>query len=196
MSAQRSLPSPELLRLSVEQYEAMGRAGILRAEDKVELLEGLLVRKMTKHPPHRIATRQTRVALESIVGVDFYVDTQEPIVTADSSPEPDVAVIRGDTRDYADHNPPASAVALVVEVADDSIRDDRGVKARIYARASVPVYWIVNVRDRTLEVYERPSGEAPEPAYGARRFLSEDDQVDVVLEGQIIGTLAVRSLLP
>ena len=54
--------------------------------------------------------------VESIVGADFYVDTQEPIVTADSSPEPDVAVIRGDTRDYADRNPPASAVALVVEV--------------------------------------------------------------------------------
>ena len=92
-------------RLSVAQYEAMGRAGILTPDDRVELLEGWLIEKMTKNPPHRIATHQARVALAQIVPPGWYVESQEPIVTADSEPEPDVAVIRGTTQDYVTTNP-------------------------------------------------------------------------------------------
>ena len=94
-------------RLTVEQYHALIAQGRLHSGEPVELLEGLLVDKMTKNPPHRIATRRVRLALERIVGAGWYVDTQEPIVTADSEPEPDVAVIRGRSEDYRDENPNA-----------------------------------------------------------------------------------------
>jgi Uma2 family endonuclease len=119
------VPSEPIARLSVEQYQRMGQAGILTPDDDVELLEGWLVLKMTKNPPHRIATRKVRVALEALVTEGWYVDTQEPIVTSDSEPEPDVAIIRGRTEDYPDRNPSADCVGLVVEVADRTLLRDR-----------------------------------------------------------------------
>lgn len=86
------VPTEPIHRLSVAQYRGMLEAGILKSGDPVELLEGWLVQKMTKNPPHRIATRRVRVALEALAPHGWYVDAQEPIVTADSEPEPDVAI--------------------------------------------------------------------------------------------------------
>jgi hypothetical protein len=85
----------------------MIRAGILTDDDPVELLEGWLVPKMPKNPPHRITTRLTREALVGILPTGWYVDTQEPITTADSEPEPDVVVVAElspEVRAFIDHN--------------------------------------------------------------------------------------------
>jgi len=72
----------------------------------------------------------------------------------DSEPEPDLAVLRGSPRDWlADH---PSTAALVVEIADTSLRFDRVVKGRVYAAAGIADYWIVNLRDRVIEVYREP----------------------------------------
>ena len=131
---ERDLP---LVRLSVAQYHAMRDASIFSEDDQIELLEGLFVPQMTKHPPHRLSTRLVRAALEAAVGSDYYVDSREPIILADSEPEPDVVVVRGAPRDYADRHPGVTDVALVVEVADDSLERDRSTKLRVYARASI-----------------------------------------------------------
>lgn len=200
VTAKRSPSDPDLARplhrLTVEQYEAMSRTGILTPDDRVELLEGLLVEKMTKNPPHRIATRRTRIALESVVPVGFCVDSQEPIVTADSEPEPDVSVIRGRTEDYVEENPGASQVPLVVEIADASLVRDRRLKGRIYARAAIPAYWIVNVAERRLETHEAPTGDCESPTYRVTRVYEAHDSVDVVIAGTVAGRLAVAALLP
>lgn len=189
------VPRP-LHRLSVAQYDAMGRAGILGPEDRVELLDGLLVEKMTKNPPHRIATRCVREALDRIAPTGWYVDSQEPIVTADSEPEPDVAVIRGATRDYVTENPPASSVALVVEVADASLARDRGFKAAIYARAGIPVYWIVDLALGQIEVLTIPSAANVAEPYAARRIARPGERIAVVIDGREVGSVEVASLLP
>jgi Uma2 family endonuclease len=174
----------------------MVQAGILTADDRVELLEGWLVAKMTKNPPHRIATRRTRVSLESLVGAGWYVDTQEPVVTADSEPEPDVAVIRGKTEDYADHNPGADRVGLVVEIADVTLLRDRRLKTRIYGHAGIPVYWILNLIDRRLEVFTNPTGASDAPGYGSETIYGADQQVPLALDGVELGRLLVHDLLP
>jgi Uma2 family endonuclease len=153
----RQVPSEPVHRLSVKQYHLMVSAGILTPDDGVELLEGWLVTQKTKNPPHRIATHNTTACLEAVIPSAWYVDAQEPIVTVDSEPEPDVAVIRGKTEDYATSNPSAALVGLVVEVADVTLLRDRQVKGRIYGRAQIPFYWIVNLVERQLEVYESPS---------------------------------------
>src|SRR5438132_10578955 len=114
------VPDEPIFRLSVEQYHQMARAGILTEDDPVELLEGWLVRKMTKHRPHSRCTYRTRRALDRLVPAGWYVDAQEPVTTTDSEPEPDVAVIRGDDDDYPDRHPGPDEVALVVEVADST----------------------------------------------------------------------------
>lgn len=190
------IPTEAIHRLSVEQYRRMVDEGILGSGDRVELLEGWLVEKMTKKPPHRISTRRVRVALEAIVPTGWYVDTQEPIATLDSEPEPDVAVIRGRTEDYSDENPPAERVGLVVEVADVSLLRDRELKARIYGRAGIPSYWIVNLVERKVEVLRAPSGPSDAPGYAQRTEHTDGETIPLVVDGVEVGRVAVRDLLP
>jgi hypothetical protein len=190
------VPTDFIWRLSVDQYHEMIRAGILTDDDPVELLEGWLVYKMPKNPPHRIATRLTRASLERIIVAGWYVESQEPITTEDSEPEPDVGVVRGDTRQYMDRHPGPQDLALVVEVSEATLQRDRGWKKRLYAQANIPVYWIVNLIDRQVEVYTDPTGPAEQPDYRQRQIYQATDAVPVVIDGREIGRIAVCELLP
>jgi len=194
-SGQFAVPPVPIRRWSVDEYHTMLRAGILNEGDHVELLDGWLVPKMTKNPPHRIATRRVRKALERAVPEGWYVDSQEPITLPTSEPEPDGTVIRGDTADYADRHPPAADVALVIEVADVSLEFDRTLKKTIYAQAGIPVFWIVNLLDKRLEVYSDPTGPAERPDYRARREYSSGDEVPLLVEGVLVGRIPVKDLL-
>jgi Uma2 family endonuclease len=190
------VPSHPIWRLSVEQYHEMIRAGILTDDDPVELLEGWLVPKMPKNPPHRITTQLTREALAGILPTGWYVDTQDPITTEDSEPEPDVVVVRGETRQYLDRHPGPGDVALVVEVSDATLQRDRGFKKRLYASASIPVYWIVNLIEKQCEVYTAPSGPTEGADYRHRQDYGPPDAVPLVVEGVEVGCIPVRELLP
>ena len=183
-------------RFSVDQYHAMIRAGILTEDDPVELLEGWLVTKMPKNPPHSVVTQLTREALARILPSGWYVDAQEPITTADSEPEPDVMVVRGETRHYLDRHPGPQDVALVIEVADSTLQRDRSLKKRLYAAAGIPVYWIVNLPDSQIEVYTEPSGPGEQLDYRQWQNYGPADTIPVVTEGREVGRLAVRDLLP
>lgn len=186
----------EVYRLSVEQYHRMIAAGILTADDRVELLEGLLVRKMTKNPPHTLCTQLLRDALPRLLPAGWFVNDQEPVAIEMSEPEPDVAVVRGDRRQYAGRRPGPQDVVLVIEVADTSLGRDRGPKKRDYARAGIPVYWIVNLVAGRVEVYTAPSGPAEQPDYGRQQEFSPGEAVPVVLDGREVGRLAVADVLP
>jgi Uma2 family endonuclease len=179
-------------RISVEQYHQMISAGILTEDDPVELLAGILVTKLPKKPPHSLVTQLTREALAQIISPDWYVDAQEPITLADSEPEPDVAIVRGERREYADHHPGAQDTALVIEVSDTTLSRDRGLKKRMYAAAGIPTYWIINLIEQQTEVYTGPSGSD----YFQRQDYGLAAEVPVVIEGQEIGRLAVREILP
>jgi Uma2 family endonuclease len=96
----------------------MGRAGILTSDDRVELLEGLLVTQMNKTPAHTLATALLREELAALLPAGWYVRSQDPITLAASEPEPDLAVVRGTPRDYRDRHPGPGDVAVVVEIAD------------------------------------------------------------------------------
>nr|WP_242047593.1 Uma2 family endonuclease [Coleofasciculus sp. FACHB-SPT36] len=181
--------------MSVEQYHKMIRLGILSDDDPVELLDGWLVYKMPKNPPHRAATKLTRNALEAVIPEGWYVDTQEPITLADSEPEPDVVVVRGNTRDYLDRHPGASDIALIIEVADSTLERDRTSKQRLYARAGIPIYWIINLPEKQIEVYTDPVVTS-ESIYQHRQDYQLSDEVPVAIAGQIISRLSVLELLP
>lgn len=191
-----AVPHDPIWRLSVQQYHAMIQAGILTEDDPVELLEGWLVLKMPKSPSHRMVTRLLGKALERLLPADWYVDTQEPITIVDSEPEPDVVVVRGDTRQYHDRHPGSQDVALVVEVADTTLRRDRTLKKRLYAQAGIPIYWIVNLPERWFEVYTQPSGPIESPDYGRRQDFGPADWVPVIIENSEVGRIAVQELLP
>jgi len=183
-------------RLSVEQYHEMINTGILTDDDPVELLEGWLIPKMPKKPPHRVTKQLTRDALARLLPPGWYVEEQEPVTTEDSEPEPDIAVIRGEPRDYLEHHPGPDGIALVIEVSDTTLRRDRGLKKRIYARAGIQVYWIINLPENQIEVYTEPTGEAEEPDYQRRQDYFPDDEIPVVIEGNGAGCLLAREVLP
>jgi Uma2 family endonuclease len=174
----------------------MIRQGILTEDDPVELLEGWLVTKMPKTPPHRVATRLLRQALERAVPPGWYVDAQEPVTLTDSEPEPDGMVARGDTRQYLDRHPGPKDLALVVEVAEATLPRDRGPKKRLYARAGIPVYWIVNLPESQVEVYSEPSGESAEPDYRKRQDHGAAHEVPLVIDGREVKRIPVAELLP
>jgi len=191
-----AVPPEPVLPLTVEQFHAMIRSGALKSGDPIELLEGWLVNKMIKNPPHLVAVRKCRMALESILPTQWSLDIQEPITTADSEPEPDISVTRGDTTTLLDRHPGPEEVGLLVEVAEASLDRDRVWKKRIYAAAAIPAYWIVNLVEREVEVFTEPSGPGDRPEYETRQVFLPGDQVPVVLDGQEVGRIAVDDLLP
>lgn len=191
-----SVPKEPIWRLQVHQYQEMIRSGILTDDDPVELLEGWLVTKMPKNPPHRVTTQITRETLAQIIPSGWYVDDQEPITTKDSEPEPDVVIVQGDRRDYLDRHPYADEVALVVEVADTTLQRDRTSKKRLYARAGIAIYWIINLPERKIEVHTKPLSNAEEPDYQEKQEYSLTDRIPVILNNQIINTILVETLFP
>lgn len=191
-----AIPSVPIFRLSVERYEEMGRQRILKPEDRVELLEGWLVPKMTKNPPHVVATKLVSKAIDRLLSPDWHSRTKDPIRLIASVPEPDVAIARGTERDYRDRHPNSSEIAIVVEVADSSLPEDRTLKKQIYAAAGIPIYWIQNLLDNRLEVYTDPTGSAEQPEYRKRQDFGPEDDVPVALDAREVGRLKVRELLP
>lgn len=181
-----------MYRLSVVQYEAMVEKGILTTDDRVELIRGLLVAKMTPQPPHAITVELVRNALQALLPPGWHVRTQAPLKLADSYPEPDDCVTRGGLRDYRRKHPAPTDVALVIEVADSTLAGDRATKKEMYAEAKVPTYWIVNLVDNRLEVFTDPVGSD----YAVKRVLGPKEEAPVILDGREVGRVPVQELLP
>jgi Uma2 family endonuclease len=185
-----------LAKWSVARYQRMIEAGILTAEDKVELLENYVVLKMPKNPPHDGTLDLIAAALRGLVPDGWLLRVQQTVVLADSQPEPDVALVRGTPRSYLARHPTAADVGVLIEVADSSLLRDQRDKARIYARAAISVYWIVNLVDRRVEVYTQPSGPTAVPAYGAAQMYQAGHAVPLTLDGTAVGSVPMADLLP
>jgi Uma2 family endonuclease len=190
----RAMPGrQEPYRFRVDQYERMGDAGILTESDRVELIDGQVMNKMTKNRPHVVAAQLAHDALVRLLPAGWYVGKEDPVrISGVSEPEPDLAVIRGHPRDYLEQSPAPSEVALVVEVAESSLAFDQTDKLRIYASAGIPAYWIVNLIDRRLEVYSDPDSGG----YRTRIDLGPSDTASVLIDGKQTGRIVVADLLP
>jgi Uma2 family endonuclease len=183
-------------RFSVARYQRMIETGILTNEDKVELLENYVVLKMPANPPHEGTIEYIDDVIRPFVPAGWRVRVQMSIVLADSQPEPDLVIARGDRRTYLTRHPTAGDVGLVIEVADSSLLRDQRDKTRIYARSGIPVYWIINLVDRRIEVYTQPSGPTAVPAYGTFQTYQSGDSVPFVLDGAAVGSMPTADLLP
>ena len=187
------VPSP-LYRMSVEQYEAIAAAGVLGKRDRVHLINGYLVAKMTQNPPHTIADICCGDELDRILPDGWHVRPAKPIRLPDqaSEPEPDRCVVRGTNRNYEDRHPGPADIAMVVEVADSSLAQDRKLATEVYGPAGIPIYWIVNLLHRQVEVYSDPGPEG----YRSHKVVAEGESVAVMIDGQELGRIAVADLLP
>ena len=182
--------SPDIYRFTVDEYERM--AGTLE-DDRVELIDGYLVKKMSKNPPHIWSVRSALDALDEMLPTGWSWRKEDPVRIPDfDEPEPDVAVVRGSKNDYKRRIPEPGDVALVVEVAESTLDRDQGQKLLAYAKGGIPVYWIVNLVDRQVEVYTNPGPEG----YQSHVDFKPGQDVPVIIEGVEVGRIIVADILP
>ncbi|MDG2616933.1 Uma2 family endonuclease [Thermoleptolyngbya sichuanensis A183] len=166
--------APELRSLSVQDYRRMVEAGILAADERVELIEGQLYTMAAKGTAHSAAvTRIDRVLSQRLAGRAL-LRFQDPVQLSDfSQPEPDVAMVHPDPLDYEDHHPTPAEIFLLIEVADSTLRRDRDLKVPVYGRSGIQECWILDVQERRLYVFRDPGGAG----YGAEQILSEQEAI-------------------
>jgi len=147
---------------------------------------------MPRNPPHATSLQRVRKRIERLTPAGWDVRIQSAVTLPDSEPEPDVAVVRGDELTYAARHPGPADIGLLVEVADSTLQRDREDKGRIYARAGILVYWVVNLVDRQVEVFVLSSGST----MATPQIFADGSSVPLVLDGTTVGTIAVHEVLP
>jgi Uma2 family endonuclease len=180
---------PAARNFSRREYEKMIDVGILGEDERVELVAGRIVEMSPEGPLHAGTIDLCAETLRRLFGPGYTVRVQHPLaVEPDGEPEPDLAVVQGDPRAHlGDH--PHEAV-LVVEVALASLAYDRSEKARLYARAGFPEYWIVNLSERCIEIHRTPSPD------GYRSVVSYGRDAVISPLTATGGTVAASDLLP
>ena len=194
---ERPFPAPTVhqqpYRFSVEQYEAMTSAGVLGQSDRVELIYGVVVEKMTKGSEHQAIANELVDQLSEIrfsTKAPLHVSQENPvrIVSRRSEPEPDISVVRGAPLDYRGQVPSGTDLLLAIEVADSSVEKDLA-RAPLYAAAGIPAYLLVDVTARTLTLYT----QLTDNEYASAEQV---DAVPVVLDGEVLGTVTAAEIFP
>lgn len=178
-------------RCTADEFFTLAERGMLHPDDRVELLEGVVVAMVAENPWHATGVRLVASALQLAVGKAAFVDQQHCVVLGGLSvPQPDVAVLPGHLLDYATQHP--RSALLVVEVADSTLVQDRLTKAGIYAAAGIPEYWIVSRRDDLVIVSTQPN--AAERRYTVARLFKRGEAITLAALPDV--TVAVDDLLP
>ncbi|MDZ8083130.1 MAG: Uma2 family endonuclease [Nostoc sp. DcaGUA01] len=168
---QNTEPTLKLRLWTVEEYHRMAEAGIFGADERVELLEGKIIWMIAKGTAHRSAVGRTDYLLKNRLGNRAWVSIQDPVkLNERSEPEPDIAVVKVDPLDYADHHPTPTEVYLIIEVADSSLKLDCETKAKAYSQAGIRDYWVLDVVSRQLHVFREPTQDG----YQSEVILAED----------------------
>ena len=198
MSTLASMPTQPvwpLYRMTVEQYESLIASGFFAERDDVHLIDGYVVNRMAESPLHGTVCEAIRMAMGAILlavaGWHTRSEKGVRIPSQTSIPRPDLAVVRGDWRDYLTHYPDVADVAMVAEVSVSSLDKDRAM-ADIYAAGGIPVYWIVDVDDGQVEVYSDPGPSG----YRSHEVLAPGHVLRVVIDGVAVGEIPVSDILP
>jgi Uma2 family endonuclease len=183
---------PRTFRFTLAEYDRLVALGMFDGR-RVELIEGAIVERMSPQGSrHTTGGMRIERALRAAFPAAL-IRVQYPLALGDSEPEPDVAVVTGTLEEYVDAHP--TTALIVAEVADSSVVFDRETKGRVYARAGIPEYWLLDLTKQRLEVRRDPRtlpGE--EPGYASVQLLRAGDVVTPL--GAPGAKLAVADLLP
>jgi hypothetical protein len=168
---------------------------LLTTADRVELIDGWIVEKPVKNPPHVAVLNRLRKRLTKLASDTVEIRYQDPITLPTSEPEPDAVIAVGPEERYVEAHPTPKDIHLVVEVSDSTLDMDRGPKRLIYAAARIPIYWLVSIPDERVEVYSDPRA-GRKPIYRTRRDYGRGTNVPVVINGATLGEIAVDDILP
>jgi Uma2 family endonuclease len=190
-------PDPRPYLWTREEYYRMLEIGLFEGK-RVELIEGQVIEMSAMKSPHATALRLVSEALRPVFANECFLSIQSPLrmtLGTEADPEPDVAVIEGNIRDYTNEHP--STAWLVVEISETTLRYDRGRKASLYARAMIEEYWIVNLKQRQLEAYRHSIQDALAPLgfkYRDNQILKAGETVSPMMKPDAV--VAVADLLP
>lgn len=181
---------PKRHRWTRNEFYKIIEAGCFEPNAHLELIEGDIVEKeLPMNSPHATGVRRGLNVMRNIFTTGYIVDVQLPLYLSDiNEPLPDIAVVAGLVEDFEEEHP--TTAALILEVSDTTLREDRTTKVSLYARGGIPDYWILNLNDRVLEVYREPNGAL----YESIRFYHEgEDAAPLAAPDRPI---AVSDLLP
>lgn len=186
---------PRPLRWTVALFHAVNSTGVF-AGQRPMLIRGILLEQGPMNPPHATAIDLTVEALRAVFVTGWRVRVQTPLVLGlDTDPFPDVAVVAGGARDFAATHP--TSASLVVEVSDTTLTDDMTEKAELYATATIPEYWVLDLNARQLHVFRDPAPlhtNLGATSYTKHLMLGQTDTVSP-LAGPT-STIRVADLLP
>jgi Uma2 family endonuclease len=171
-----------LRRFRLDEYQHLIELGFFDEDERIELLDGLLVEMSPINPRHAVCVDKLGGLINHLLYKKAWIRVQAPITLEgrSSQPQPDITIALLQPEAYEERHVKAEEILLVVEVADSSLHGDQTDKLEIYASAGIREYWIVNLVDNQLEVYQEPylSG-AGEGNYKVKRTYSRDDTVSL-----------------
>ncbi len=161
---------------NISEYYRMAAAGVLSEDDRVELIEGEIVEMNPIGSRHAACVGRLTKLLERLAGDYSIVWIQNPVQIDDySEPLPDITLLKPRDDFYAQANPQAADVFLLIEIADSSVEYDRDIKIPLYAQAGIPEVWLINLPQETIEVYAQPL----EGSYRETRLVRRGESVVV-----------------
>jgi len=165
-------PAPRLI--NVDEYLKMAEAGILSQEDRVELIDGQILRMSPIGSRHAACVDKISALLHQLIpSGQTIIRVQNPVRLNDySEPEPDIAILKPAADYYAGNHPQAKDILMIIEVADTSFDYDKEIKLPLYAEAGVPEYWIVHLEKQEIEAYREPANDG---YLKMERFLSNSE---------------------
>ncbi|MCL1465762.1 Uma2 family endonuclease [Argonema galeatum] len=153
------MPQQLLKRLfTVKEYHLMVDAGILKEDDRVELIKGEIVQMSPIGRFHAACVKRLIRLFSQLLGELAIIGAQDPVELDDlSEPQPDLALLRIRADFYQSGHPQPEDILLIIEVADTTVESDREVKIPLYASSGIMEVWLVNIPAQCIEVYRQPS---------------------------------------
>ena len=153
----RAMTSVTAKRFSIAEYHRLGELGFFAPDERVELIRGEIIKMAAKGRLHSVCNSLLLRELYPLLGKRAMLRGQEPIIlSADSEPEPDVAIARNRSDNYLSSHPEPADILLVIEVSDSTLKYDQKTKLSLYAEAGISNYWIFNLVDIQLEMHSEP----------------------------------------
>ena len=187
------LAEPKTRRWTAAEYHQLSDLGILNPDEKTELIDGQILLMAAKGTPHTTALRLLAGLFDDLLKPDrsTCIITQDPIQLNDlSEPEPDLVIVKGPMQNYAQKHPYPEDIHLVVEIADSTLKQDCQVKDKLYAKARISEYWVVDIKNRQVNIFRDPTPTG----YAKHLILKEPNQFSPLAFPNI--SIELSSILP
>ncbi len=170
-------------RFIIAEYHRLGELGFFESHERVELIRGEIVLLPKNTTLHSDCYANLLDSLVMLLGDSALVRGQKPIIlTDDTEPQPDVVVVRNrEVDDYLSSEPQPADILLLVEIADATLSYDQGKKISVYAEDGISDYWIFNLVDNCLEIYNDPYQDSQGRfGYRLRRIVLPNETVGIM----------------